>query len=81
MGKVTVYQYAVLDTNVLERRVARRWGTREAIERLKRADLIEDSAVLVDETILNEGGFTPLDFDPLKRPTRRQNSSRRAAAA
>jgi hypothetical protein len=66
MGKVAIYQYAVLDTNVVERRVARRWGTRAAIERLKHADIIEDSAVLVDETILNSGGFTPLDFAPLK---------------
>jgi hypothetical protein len=30
-----VYQYMVLRTNLGEPRKARRWGTREAIERLK----------------------------------------------
>lgn len=32
MGKVTVYQYQMLNTNLGEPRKARRWGTREAIE-------------------------------------------------
>jgi hypothetical protein len=66
MGKVTVYQYSTLDTNIIDSRIANRWGTREAIERLKLADIIEDSAIQVDDAILNEGGFTPLDFDPTK---------------
>lgn len=64
MGTVTVYQYVVLDTNVVEPRKARRWGTREAIDSLKHADVIASSATLIDEAVLNEGGFTPLDFDP-----------------
>jgi hypothetical protein len=64
MGKVTIYQYMVLDTNRVELRKARRWGTRQAIERLKDADLIEGSAALVDAAVLNVGGFTELDFDP-----------------
>jgi hypothetical protein len=35
MSKVTIYQYQMLNTNLGEPRKARRWGTREAIERLK----------------------------------------------
>jgi hypothetical protein len=64
MSKVTVYQYIVLDTNLVEPRKARRWGTREAIDSLKHAQIIEDSATLVDAVALNDGGFTKLDFDP-----------------
>jgi hypothetical protein len=66
MGKVTIYQYTTLDTDIIEPRKAKRWGTRESIDRLKHADIIEDTAILVDEAVLNEGGFTPLDFDPTK---------------
>ena len=64
MGKVTVYQYMVLDTNRVELRKARGWGTRQAIDRLKDADLIEGSAAVVDAAVLNVGGFTEMDFDP-----------------
>jgi hypothetical protein len=41
-------------------------GTREAIEWLKVATIIEDSAIHVDDVVLDERGFTPLDFDPTK---------------
>ena len=64
MGKVTVYQYMVLDTNRVELRKARSWGTRPVIHRLKDAQLIEGSAAVVDDAVLNVGGFTELDFDP-----------------
>jgi hypothetical protein len=64
MSKVTVYQYTVLDAKRIEPRKARRWGTREAIDRLKHAQILEDSAALVDAMVLNVGGFTELDFDP-----------------
>src|SRR5580692_9026462 len=47
----------------IEPRKARRWGTREAIDRLKHAQILEDSAALVDAMVLNVGGFTELDFD------------------
>jgi hypothetical protein len=44
MGKVKVYQYTILDPDVVERRKGRRWGTREAIEALKYiAEIIESS--------------------------------------
>jgi hypothetical protein len=63
MSKVTIYQFKVLDT-VVEPRVARRWGTREAIASLGWADILENTATEVDDSALNPGGFTPLDFDP-----------------
>ena len=64
MSKITVYQYRVVDTNRVEPRTARRWGTRQAIMALKHADIIEQSATRVELTALNESGFTELDFDP-----------------
>lgn len=57
MRKATVYRYKVLNVNKAERRVARRWGTREAINRLRQAEVIEDSVKQVDEQVLNVGGF------------------------
>jgi hypothetical protein len=54
----------VLDTGIVEMRKARRWGTREAIDQLKDAEIVEHSAATVDDLALNAGGFTPLDFDP-----------------
>jgi hypothetical protein len=66
MGKITVYRYMTLDTNIIAQRVSSRWGTREAIENLKLADIIESSALQVDEAVLNESGFTPMGFEPAK---------------
>ena len=63
MSKVNVYQYMVLDTNRIEMRMARRWGTREAIDRLNDAQIIEGSAAVVDASVLNVGGFSELDFE------------------
>jgi hypothetical protein len=62
VSKVPVYQYLVLDTNRVELRRARRWGTREAIDRLKDAEILEDSAMVDTSALI--GGFTKLDFDP-----------------
>ena len=65
MGKVTIYQYMVLGTNLGEPRKARRWGTREAIEGLKgSAEIIEFAAALVDASAVDSMGFTRLGFDP-----------------
>jgi hypothetical protein len=61
MSRVTIYRYKVLDTNVVEPRVARRWGTRAAIASLGWADMLENTATEVDASVLNPGGFTPLD--------------------
>jgi hypothetical protein len=65
MGRVTIYRYKVLDTDVVEPRVARRWGTRSAIADLKdQAEILENTATEADDTVLNSSGFTPLDFSP-----------------
>ena len=40
MRQVTICQYMVLDTNRVELRKARRWGTREATDGLKEAETI-----------------------------------------
>jgi hypothetical protein len=62
MSKVTVYQYMVLGTNLGEPRQARRWGTREAIERLKgSAEILEHTET---QSSVDSIGFTGLDFDP-----------------
>ena len=64
-GKVTIYRFKVLDADVVEPRIARRWGTRAAITSLKdMAEILESTATEVDDLVLNSGGFTPLDFDP-----------------
>jgi hypothetical protein len=65
MSKVTVYQYQMLNTNLGEPRMARRWGTRQAIEGLKcSAEIIEFAAALVDASAVDSMGLTALDFDP-----------------
>ena len=65
MGKVKVYQFIVLDPNEIHRRKSTRWGTRDAIAALKgHGEIIEGSAVLVDETELNKSGLTAQNFDP-----------------
>lgn len=65
VGKVTVFQYEILDPKVVERRPSRRWGTRAAIASLKEmADIVEALGTDVDEAVLDPTGFTPLNFDP-----------------
>jgi hypothetical protein len=57
------HRLSVLDVNRIEPRTARRWGTREAIESLKVAKIVEGSAPLVEELILTND-FTELGLDP-----------------
>lgn len=66
MGKVTIYRYSVLDTDRVEPRIARRWGTRQAIKALKEvgAQALENSATEVDEAVFDDRGLTALDFNP-----------------
>jgi hypothetical protein len=64
-GKITVYQYMVLDPVGVEKRKSRRWGTREGIESLKDfVEILEDTATEVDTSSVDSLGFTKLDFDP-----------------
>ena len=65
MTKVTVYQYIVVDAYRIERRMSRRWGTREGIESLKDfAEILESTAIEVDASAVDSSGFTQLDFNP-----------------
>jgi hypothetical protein len=65
VGKVTVFQYEILDPKVVERRLSRRWRTRAAIAGLKEmAEIVEASGTDIDEAVLDPTGFTPLNFDP-----------------
>lgn len=65
MRTITIYKYTLLNTRLGEPRVARRWGTREAIEGLKgSAKIIEFASALVDALAVDSLGFTALDFDP-----------------
>jgi hypothetical protein len=64
LSKVTVYRYRVLDTRRLEAGMARRWGTREAIARLRNAVILEETATPVDASAINIGGVTQFGFDP-----------------
>ena len=64
MSKVTIYQYLVIDRHRRQVRKAQRWGTRNAIERLRTTLVLEDSATTVDASVINIGGFTEFGFNP-----------------
>jgi hypothetical protein len=64
LGKVTVYRYQFLSPTFIGRSLSQRWGTRLAITNLLMADIVEASAMEVDEAVLNPNGFTPLDYKP-----------------
>jgi hypothetical protein len=64
MSKVTIYQYLIIDRRRGQVRKAPRWGTREAIERLRATVMLEDTATMVEESVINIGGFNRLLFDP-----------------
>jgi hypothetical protein len=65
MSKVTIYQYLVVDNNSGQIRKANRWGTREAIARLRNTLIVEHTATRVDDSVINIGGFTVCGFDPV----------------
>jgi hypothetical protein len=64
MSKVTIYQYLVVNDYRRQIRKAQRWGTREAIARLRNTLILEATATTVDDTEINIGGFTVFGFDP-----------------
>ena len=83
MGKVKVYQFILLEPNEIERRKSSRWGTREAIGGLKdHAEIIEGSAILVDETEARpaRSRSRPRHRLACRRRRRRQRRDRRAPA-
>ena len=67
MGKVTVYQYRILNSRRgFGMRKARRWATRKAINRHKSAEILEETATEVDASAVSSNGVTGLDFDPAR---------------
>lgn len=68
MAKVTVYRWKKYDISTDEKRVSRRWGTREAIERMG-GEIIADTATEVDESVIQSDieGLTVRNFNPNPR--------------
>jgi hypothetical protein len=68
MPKVTVYQYTTFDPTFRTMRVAPRWATRKAIEKLNRvktvAVILIDSETEIDASYLDRNGMTKVGFDP-----------------
>jgi hypothetical protein len=62
-----IYQFSVYDISNDETRKARRWGTKEAIARIRVGILLEETATEVDASVLDENGMTSRDFDPHRR--------------
>ncbi|HUD54898.1 MAG TPA: hypothetical protein VMR02_06715 [Terracidiphilus sp.] len=71
MSKVTVYHFEKYDLLNDHMRKSRRWGTREAIEKIH-GHVPEDTATEVDESVviaddISVSGLTSRDFDPHPR--------------
>ena len=69
MSKITIYQfqvYSVINDNLQK---SRRWGTRDAIERIAGGEILEDTATEVDESAIASDitGLTIIDFNPPRR--------------
>jgi hypothetical protein len=64
--KVAVYQFEIYDVQHDEMKRSRRWGTREAIERIAHGIVLEDSATEVDQFEVDSDipGLTEKDFIP-----------------
>jgi hypothetical protein len=62
--KVTIYQFTVYDISQDEMRRSRRWGTREAIERIRSGSVLEETATEVEGSCLDDNGMTQRDFNP-----------------
>ncbi|BDV39000.1 hypothetical protein DSM21852_22530 [Methylocystis bryophila] len=66
MKTVTVYCYETRSHKTQEWVRSRRMATQQFILSLSREEvrILDDSAVEIDELILDSNGQTPLDFDP-----------------
>jgi hypothetical protein len=66
---VTIYQFEVYQVQTDETVKSRRWGTREAILELAHGQVVEDTAMEVDQSIVESDirGFTLRDFNPHPR--------------
>lgn len=69
MPMVTIYQFEVYRIDSDEVIKSRRWGTREAIIEIAHGQVLEESAIEVDESVVASDihGFTVRDFNPRPR--------------
>ena len=65
MGKITVYQFEMYHTMHDVMHKSRRWGTREAIDKIH-GNLIDGTGVEVDEATLGKDipGLSDIGYDP-----------------
>jgi hypothetical protein len=68
MSKVTIYRFSKYDIQNDGMQISRRWGTREAIERIC-GEVMEETATEVDASAVATGieGLTVRGFDPHPR--------------
>jgi hypothetical protein len=71
MTKITIYQFQVYDIRDGAIVKSKRWGTREAIVEIACGQVLEDSAIEVDDSVIHSDihGFTIIGFDPRLRRT------------
>jgi hypothetical protein len=62
---VKVYRFRLYNISADENEKSRRWGTREAIERIG-GEVMEDTETEVDESDLVYDGMTDRNFNPHK---------------
>jgi hypothetical protein len=63
MGKITVYRVQFCAARNVVTVRSRRWFTREGAERAK-AEILESTAVEIEEADLNGERWTPRDYNP-----------------
>jgi hypothetical protein len=70
MSKATIYQFELYDIQSDQVVKSKRWGTREAIVEIACGQVLEDTAIEVDDTVILSDihGFTVIGFDPHRRP-------------
>ncbi len=68
MSKVTIYQFEIYDVQNDGMIKSRRWGSREAIEKIAHGKVLENTAIDVDESAIASDihGLTERDFNPHK---------------
>lgn len=63
---VQIYRFRIYDIAIDGYHLSRRWGTREAIDGIRNAVIIEETGTTVDDSAVNSDlfGLTVRDFDP-----------------
>jgi len=64
MKQVNIYRFRKYDVSRDEFQISSRWGTREAIVKNVRGEVLEDTETEVDEGVVDSDGLTPHRFDP-----------------